>query len=356
LEPLIRKELKRVWNRISNWERWPFKLIYAPLGFLWLYYALKARTFWFFSNVNPTLEFSGFEGEGKKEMYDQLPARLYPATIYVKAATDFHHVLAALMNRGIKYPFIVKPEVGMQGILFRKIDKEKELHDYHHYIPVDYLIQEFVDLPLEFSVFHIRYPYEVKGKITGFILKEYMYVTGDGKSTLLQLIKQHPKAQDHEEEMCHKHAAFIDKVLPKGERYLLSIAGNHNRGARFVNMYKEIDQRLCSVFDKISNDIGQFHYGRYDLKCSSLEDLKAGKNFVILEFNGTGSEPNHVYDCGMSYSEALKEIARHWNDLYAIGKINAKRGIPYWSFMKGYRYLKNAAAFFKNLRQYDNEL
>jgi hypothetical protein len=56
-------------------------IIYAPLGFLWMYYAIKTRAFWFFSNVNPTLEFSGFEGEPKKEMYDQLPKQLYPNTI-----------------------------------------------------------------------------------------------------------------------------------------------------------------------------------------------------------------------------------------------------------------------------------
>ncbi len=328
--------------------------MYAPFGFLWLYYFIKARAFWFFSNVNPTIEFSGFEGEPKMEMYEQLPVHLYPETIFIKAGTDFHAVLTALRNSNIQYPFVVKPDIGMQGILFRKIEKEKELYDYHHFIPADYLIQEFIDLPLEFSVFHIRYPGKEKGKITGFILKEYMFVEGDGESTLLQLIQTHAKAQDREDEMRKKHAQTLKKVLAKGEKYTLSIAGNHNRGARFVNLYKQIDQQLCDVFDKISNEAKEFYYGRYDVKCTSLEDLKAGKNFLILEFNGTGAEPNHIYDCGKSYTQALKEIAGHWKDLYEIGKINRKRGIPYWSFMKGYRYLKNAAKFFHTLRQHDS--
>jgi hypothetical protein len=91
------------------------------------------------------------------------------------------------------------------------------------------------------------------------------------------------------------------------------------------------------------------------LKCTSIEDLKKGKNFSILEFNGAGAEPNHIYDCGMSYSNALKEVARHWRDLYEIGVINKKRGIPHWSFIKGYSHLRNATNFFKNLRQYDNQ-
>lgn len=329
-------------------------MIYAPLGVVWLYYAWKAKAFWFFSNVNPTLEFSGFEGEPKKEMYDQLPPDLYPATIHIKAGTDFKAVLEELHCR-VKYPFIVKPEIGMQGILFRKITQEKELSDYHHHIPVDYIIQEYVNLPFEFSIFHIRYPSQKKGKVTGFILKEYMFAEGDGKSTLLQLIKRHPKAKHYREEMQHKHEQSMQKVLQKGERYVLSIAGNHNRGARFINLHQLIDQQLCDVFDQVSNNAGQFHFGRYDLKCTSIEDLKKGKNFSILEFNGAGAEPNHIYDCGMSYSNALKEVAGHWKDLYEIGVINKKRGIPHWSFIKGYRHLRNATNFFKNLRQYDNQ-
>lgn len=346
--------MKRIWKKISNWEQWPFYLIYTPLGFVWLYYAWKAKAFWFFSNVNPTIEFSGFEGEPKKEMYDQLPLHLYPETIYIKAGTDFKDVMNALINSNIKYPFIVKPEIGMQGILFRKIEQQQELSYYHHKVPVDYLIQEYIDLPLEISVFHIRYPNQVKGKITGFILKEYMFAEGDGKSTLFELIKQHPKAKYYKAEM-HKHEQNFNKILKKGEKYVLSIAGNHNRGARFINLHKQIDARLCRVFDNISLQAKAFYFGRYDLKCISIEDVKQGKNFSILEFNGAGAEPNHIYDCGMRYSDALKEIARHWKDWYEIGSINKQKGISQWSFIKGYRYLRNAGRFFKKLREYDNQ-
>ena len=345
--------LKRIWKTISDWEQWPFIMIYAPLGFVWAYYAFKARAIWFFSNVNPTIEFSGFEGEPKKEMYDQLPEHLYPETIYIKAGTDFRHVMAEVNKSNISYPFIVKPEIGMQGILFRKIDQQQELSEYHHKIPADYLIQSYVDLPLEFSVFYIRYPGKIHGKVTGFILKEYMFVEGDGVSTLLQLIKQHPKAKYYNAEM-QKHD--LQKVLRKGEKYTLSIAGNHNRGAKFINLHKQIDKRLTRVFDNISLHAKEFYFGRYDLKTTSMEDLKDGKNFSILEFNGAGAEPNHIYDCGMTYGAALKEVARHWRDWYEIGRINKKRGISYWSFSEGYSYLRNAKKFFKHLRHYDNEI
>lgn len=342
-----------MWKRLTNWELWPFLVIYAPLGFLWLYYAFKARAFWFFSNVNPTIEFSGFEGEAKKEMYDQLPQSLYPKTIYIKAHCSPDDLKTAVHNAGFTYPFAAKPEVGMQGILFRKIENENDLQQYHQRMPVDYLLQELVDLPMELSVFHIRYPGQTKGIVTGFILKEYMVVVGDGSSTLLQLIQKHPKAKVREDEMRRRHAQHLSTILPLGEKYYLSITGNHNRGAKFVNLHNRIDQQLCDVFDKISIEAGEFYFGRYDLKCTSIEDLKAGKNILILEYNGTGAEPNHIYDCGMSYTQALKEIARHWQYMYEISEINKRRGIPHWSFIKGYRYLRNASKLFARLRKYD---
>ena len=340
-------------KKFIDWEKWPFALIYAPLIFVWMYYAFKAKAFWFMSNVNPTLEFSGFEGETKQEMYVQLPTESYPQTLYVKAGESFDKLKARLLNSGLTYPFIVKPEIGMQGLLFRKIEKESDLLYYHTYLPFDYVMQALVDLPIELSVFHIRYPGQVKGKITGFILKEYMTVLGDGKNDLLTLMMNHPKAKRRMIEMKAKHEKHLHLILPAGKKFILSMAGNHNRGAKFVNLHKQIDDALCAVFDKISLYAGKFYYGRYDVKCASIEELKHGKNFSILEFNGTGAEPNHIYDCGMSYKQALDEIQKHWADMYRIGKINLQAGHPYWGFWKGYKYLANAKKFFKLMREYD---
>ena len=43
-------------------------------------------------------------------------------------------------------------------------------------------------------------------------------------------------------------------------------------------------------------------------------------NYVILEFNGSGAEPNHVYNAGYSLFEAYEEILKHWKALYKISK------------------------------------
>jgi hypothetical protein len=348
--------MKKFFQKVFNWELWPFDLIYAPVGIVWLFYSIKARSLYFFTPSNPTLIFGGFEAGGKMEMYQQLPDGSYPKTILVTSSQTIDNIKKEINANGFDYPFVAKPDEAMQGVLFRVIETEEELIKYHNIVGVNYIIQTFIDLPMEFSVFYIRYPGETNGKVTGFILKDYLHVTGDGKKTVKQLVNEHPKAMHRLTEMKKKHEANWSSIPKGGENYYLSVAGNHNRGAKFINLHKEIDQRLHDVFDRLNNKSKNFFYGRYDLKCTSLEDLKNGKNIIIIEYNGAGAEPNHIYDCGMSYGKALKVIAAHWRDMYRIGKINNKNGVPYWGFRKSYRFLQQFKKDFKELRKRDLEL
>jgi hypothetical protein len=218
---------------------------------------------------------------------------------------------------------------------------------------VEYLVQELVDLPVEVSVFYYRHPADQKGVITGFIQKELLEVYGNGKSTLWELILRHPRAKYRLEEMRHRHEHRLDRILAKGQHFYLSYAGNHNRGARFINLQNEIDDRLLKVFDDLSHYTNKFYYGRYDIKCTSIEDLKEGRNYSILEFNGCGAEPNHIYDTGMKLGKAYREILKHWKALYEISRYNHENGTPYWSFGRGRRFLREAKRHFKMLDKFD---
>lgn len=348
--------MKDILKRITNWEAWPFKLIYAPLTPVWGWYMLRSWSVWFFTPSNPKITFGGMDGEPKKEMYDLLPPALYPATFNVLPQQNFQDIKTDLEKSGIQYPFIVKPEVGCQGILFRKIDKEEELLKYHSKIPVEYIVQELVSYPMEVSVFYIRHPKEKKGTITGFLHKIPLQVTGNGKVTLQNLIRQHPKAQKRLGEMESKHRENLQTILATGEKYMLSYAANHNRGAHFIDLKEHIDDKLVAIFDKISHSIDDFFYGRYDIMCTNVEDLKNGKNFTILEYNGCGAEPNHFYDTGYTLIGAYKEILKHWKALYQISKYNSERGIKPWGFKKGKIFLAHIKAHFKLIREADEKI
>lgn len=348
--------MRNFFQKIFNWERWSYDVIYLPVDIFWLWYAIKARHFWYFTPVNPTLIFAGFEGGSKKEMYDQLPKWSYPATLSISPANDFENVKKDMQEAGLDYPVVVKPDSGMAGVLFRIIKNDEELKRYHSVVGELYVLQKCIDTGLEYSVFHIRYPGETKGIITGLIVKDYLHVIGDGNKTLAALVAANPAASYRIPFLKKKHAANWDKIIPPGEKYLLNAAGNHNTGAKFVNLNHEIDQQLCDVFDRISNEAGQYYFGRYDLKCPSLEDLKNGRNISILEYNGAGAAITHVFDRNMSYISALREIVRHWRHLYKIGKINHKKGVPYWGFWKGYRFMQKAKKNFKRMSAIDKTI
>lgn len=320
---------------------------------VWIWYAFKSRAVWFFTPSNPKLTFGGMEGEPKKEMYDLLPPDYYPTTFNVLPSENFATVKQKLVEYNISYPLIVKPEIGGQGILFRKLDDESELQHYHKLVPVEYIIQRLVKYPMEVSVFYIRHPNESTGRITGFLHKIPLHVIGNGIDTLENLVLSHPKAEKRKAEIKSKHKENWKQVIPNGEKYILSYAANHNRGAHFVDLRHEIDQQLVSVFDKISHRIDDFFYGRYDIMCNSVTELKEGRNFSILEYNGCGAEPNHFYDTGYTLGGAYREILLHWKALHEISEYNRSTGIEPWPYKKGKDYLKKTNEHFRIMKEAD---
>lgn len=347
--------LKNFLFRLIHWETWHFLGKYIPISPAWLWYCLRSGSFWFFTPSNPTLTFGGFEGESKREMYNQLPPGSYPRSLYISSNAPFKEVEYQLAESSFEYPFAVKPDVGMMGFLFRQINNAEAFFHYHKNMPTDYIIQDLIKYPIEVSVFYYRFPGEQKGTITGFLKKELMEVTGDGESTLWELILAYPRVRFKLDEMRAKHEFKLNDILPAGEVFCLSYALNLSRGGKMVNLEHEKDDKLAKVFDDLSQYSKYFYYGRYDIKCASVEDLKEGKNYSILEFNGCGAEPHHIYGNGNNIFQAYKIILHHWNVLYKISRYNHIKGVKYWSFNKGLKFLKEAKKHFRLLKALDTQ-
>lgn len=345
--------IKKFYYNLTHWETWHYLAKYLPIGPVWLWYALRSRSIWWFSPSNPTLTFGGFEGEKKKEMYDQLPKEFYPKTIYIDPRISLDELLKIVEKNEFVYPFAVKPNAGMMGFMFRKIYTEQQLNLYHEQIGTEYILQDIADYPLEVSVFYYRYPGEEKGFITGFLKKEYLQVTGDGFKTLEELISEYSRADLKMDEILSKNKKQLHTIIRKDQKVILSQALNLSRGGKMVSLEKEIDEDLLKVFDGLSNFSKSFYYGRYDIKCKSVEDLKKGREFLILEFNGSGAEPHHIYGNNNSLFQAYGIVLKHWKVLYKISKINNESGVKYWSFMDGFKFLRKAKKHFKKLKQLD---
>jgi len=345
--------IKKAVYRLTHWETWDYRVKLIPLIPVWLWHCGRARSWWFFTPANPTLTFGGFEGETKREMYDQLPPDLCPKSLYIAPTDPADEVEKSTAACFDGYPVAVKPNVGMMGLLFRVINSADELRQYHEQMPVDYIVQELSTYPIEVSVFYYRFPGESTGTITGFVRKDFLEVVGDGQSTLWDLIRQYPRVSFRLNEMRAKHANRLNYVVPEGDVYCLSNALNQTRGGRLVSLAHEKDEQLLGVFDALSHHAGQFYFGRYDVKCASISDLKAGRNFTILEFNGAGAAPHHVYGNGNSLWQAYRIVLHHWAVLARIARQNHALGVPYWPFRRGWNQLKNAQIHLQTLKELD---
>lgn len=347
-------KVKQLWFSLTHWEQWHYNVKYALLSPVWIWYSLRARSFYFFSPANPTLTFGGFEGGPKKEIYALLPKETYPNSIYIDPAWTLQQAETLMVENGLTFPVAVKPNIGMMGLMFRKIDNTKELSLYHQMMTEEYIIQELIDYPIEVSVFYYRLPNQQKGTITGFVKKEALEVMGDGRSTLETLLQglTHRPGFTYEE-WANKHQNRLPEVIPEGEIFKLSWVANLSRGARLVSLENEKNEKLLAVFDHLSHKAKHLYYGRYDIKCQSVEDLKQGKNFSILEFNGTGAEPHHMYGNGNSFFQAVRIIIHHWHMLFTIAKYHNRLGVRYRTLTEGIQFTKRANKHFKKLRELD---
>ncbi|MEJ0104482.1 MAG: hypothetical protein WDO19_18795 [Bacteroidota bacterium] len=107
--------------------------------------------------------------ESKKEIYDQLPAGLYPKTILVKPGTGSRAIKEEIRKSNMNYPLIAKPDIGMRGLAAKKIEEENELDDCILKYDIDFLVQEFVPFENEAGIFYCRYPGQDKGFISGIV-------------------------------------------------------------------------------------------------------------------------------------------------------------------------------------------
>ncbi len=327
--------MKLFFHKILHWEYWPMKVVYFPIFFLWIYYALRAKSMFFFNASNPSIKNGGFIMESKKAIYNLIPKQYYPKTELVTQGTLWDAVLQIIEKEQFKYPLIVKPDIGLRGSAVKKINNLEELKTYNDKATFDYLIQDLIPYPNEMGIFYVRYPNEKEGKITGIVAKEFLIVSGDGISTIEELIKKNPRHEMQLKVLQKEYGSRLRDVLPKGEQQNLVPYGNHIRGAKFIDGSHWISEQLNRTINEMCTQIPDFYFGRLDVMYNTIEELERGENFAIVELNGAASEPTHIYDPEHSVFFAWKELARHITYMYEISILNHKRGVPYLPHKKG---------------------
>lgn len=319
--------------KFSRYEYWPWWLFYLPILPYWLYLALKNKSLAYFTVANPGIELGGFYGESKTAILDLIDKQYLPKSISVDNSIDIGSILVSMKEIKLSFPVIVKPDVGERGNQVTLVHTQQELILYNIKSKSKYIIQEYIDYTIELGVLYSRMPDLQKGKVTSVTLKEFLMVTGDGKSTIHQLMQKSLRARFQIERLSKEFGDKMNTILKEGESKLLEPIGNHCRGTKFINNNYLINETLNEVFDKICLPIKGFYYGRFDLKVKSIEDLYKGENIRIMELNGASSEPGHIYDPSLTLNKAYKDLLFHWKRLADISKGNMKLGFKPVSFI-----------------------
>jgi hypothetical protein len=330
------------WIRFFNWEYWSFNIVYFPIYPFFVFLCLRARSFFFFSASNPRIKNGGFLGESKHEIFELVPLHFQPGTIFFRLGSDLKTVLKNLNDARLHYPLIGKPDIGGRGRGVKKIENENALVDFISGSTMDFHLQEFIAYENEAGIFYYRMPDEEKGHISGIVKKEFLKVSGDGQRSVRQLLRENDRAILQIPALENTEPDLLNSIPGSGEQITVVPYGNHARGALFLDDSHTITPALVTAIDRICRQIPDFYFGRIDIRYESRELLEQCKAFSILEVNGAGSEPTHIYDPKHSIYFAWKEIIRHLCILYRVSVRNHRRGYAYLSFRSGINmYLKD---------------
>ncbi|ULQ54368.1 hypothetical protein [Flavihumibacter fluvii] len=337
--------------RLFNWEYWSFNTVYAPIIPIWLILCARARSLFFFSASNPTIMNGGFLMESKIEIYNLIPANYYPRTLYFSLPADIDLVLETIREGQFSFPMIGKPNIGARGMGVRKLYSEQDIITYCNDSALDFLVQEYIGYEKEVGIFYYRLPGEPRGRITGIVGKEFLGVTGNGQQTIRELVMQEKRFILQLPALEAMFGKGLEQVLAAGVKKELVPYGNHARGAKFLDDSHLVTAALEQKIDEIAHEIKGFYYGRLDIRFKDWDSLGQGKDFSIIELNGAGSEPTHMYDPRHSVFYAWKEIIRHWILLFRVSRRNHKNGVPYMSYKDGRQMFRDNAAFEKKIEQ-----
>lgn len=343
---------KRKGKPLSFFEFWPAWLFYFPVYIYVIYLMIRHRSIMLPTAVNPQLADGQFVGESKNEILNivsqylpEYAAKHFLVTKGKKSGNVLlEQVKQSLIEYGIFYPFVAKPDLGCRGAGVNLIKSQDELASYLSAFPVNQSIicQELIPYESEAGVFYCRLPYQEKGKIISLTLKHFPAVLGDGVKTLKELIEGDARASQLTHIYFPRLQYKLASIPAKGEKIRLVFAGNHSKGAIFKDGRDLISPALIATFDGISKKLPEFYFGRFDIRYESFAQLEQGLNFKIVEINGASAESTHIWDADYSLLRAWKDLFMQFNLAFMIGEYNRRRGVKTQSFKEFYQsYLRD---------------
>ena len=329
---VIRRQISISWNRIVRWEFWPAWLFYSPVAVTCVWLGLRYKGFSLPTAANLNQKNGGIVGESKigilQTLMETSPGSTADGYLIPIGSTEkrVETIKEVRRRHEIGFPFVLKPDTAQRGAGFRKISSSDEAEKCLDQVSAPLLLQRYVEGPEEAGIFYYRFPEEQKGHIFGITRKQFPVLVGDGVHSIRELIEADPRARLIARTYLERFELASDRILGHGECLRLVEAGNHCQGCIFKDGADLNSEKLRAAFDEISQKLPGFYIGRYDIRYSSDDELRAGKGFQIIELNGAASEATNIYDEGNSLWSAYATLYEQWKLVYRIGAANRARG------------------------------
>jgi membrane protein DedA with SNARE-associated domain len=313
-----------------QWEFWPAWIFYIPVALNYLRLALWYRGLILPTCANPGMPSGGLIGESKYVTLSELQAsspEFVATTFLLEGGTERMSELEKILKAGeLSYPIVLKPDVGQRGDGFKVIRSPDAAQAYLSEVSNPIVVQRYIPGPHEAGIFYYRLPGESSGHILAITEKLFPIVTGDGRSTLEELILGDQRASIIAETYQHRFEKERSRIFPVGEHVRLVEAGNHAQGCIFKDGMHLWSDQLETCIDTISRRINGFFIGRYDLRYSDPELLRTGQSFQILELNGASAEATSAYDASKSLIQSYALLFKQWDLVFQIGFRNRSLG------------------------------
>ncbi len=260
-------------------ERIPLGLFYLPLIVSWIGFAVRHRSLTLPTVANPYHPTRGMGAESKSGYLLDVAAteRRWIADLVVATRStgprtlyaDLEQARQSLYAAGLAFPLIAKPDIGRHGAC--RLDDMTQLREYLRHFPrgEKLILQRFVPQPGQATVLYARLPGTPSGRVLSLTF------SADGL----------------------------------------------RRDAR-----RHITPELEARLDAVARSMREFHYGCFDLRFGSIEELMRGENFSIVDISGIGGAAGRAGDSALPLAENYRRMVDQQRIMFLIGEKNRARG------------------------------
>lgn len=320
-------------KRLGALEQMPKWMICIPLVFQWLWLSIRYRSLTLPSAANPSITSGGLIGEGKLEYFEGMGPLARSATAeYVGLSTrstwSLSELDSAMIERGLVFPIIAKPDLGLCGYGVRRIDDIAQLDVYVNAFPRNetIVLQRYLPEKGEAGIFYVRDKETGQGMLSGLALRYFPHVIGDGIHCVGALMAEDRRLSRLFKSASHENFTNTEKIPLIDEVVRLSTIGSTRVGGLYCDGSALITSKLTQAIDDIARDMPEFHFGRFDVRFERPDELAEGRGFTIIEINGAGSEAIQAWDPDTDLLDGFRIIFAKQKALFKIADQMRKAG------------------------------